>query len=358
MVNRVDVTLTGIGHVPIPVSFVAPTVAPSAVVPVPTVHTGVTVGVSSIASIAAVPGVSFSRDTLVPGDYMPDATTAGVLPGVSRTTLSGDQSITSGTTISNRNITGRVVVSTAETVTLINCWIYGNSSLTSEHGVVTCTNVAVANVVLIDCTICPSTPTAYMTGVLGHHFRLTRCHIKNCVDGVGVYNNNTGHKTEATGVIVEQCFIEKHSWFTNAPNQDDGSHCDGVQIQGGADTIIRYNNISTFNDSSVGNSPWSRVTESGEGTDPFYRGTGGLMCTPNVGAITNIVITGNWFWGAEIMNNTSHPGTAVFIGTWSNNRYGRDSYGGHTIDFGSSYSYSASGNVYDDNDSAVTIRSY
>jgi hypothetical protein len=198
----------------------------------------------------------------------------------------------------------RVRVRTGAAVTFTNCWFAGNSSLTSEHGLLDCTHDDVADVTATNCTFTPETPTAYMTGVLGHHFELYDCLITNCVDGVGVYNTASGQGAASTGVIVDGCWIGDHAWFATAPGQSDGSHADCVQLQGGADTVIRNTVLEAYNDITVGDSPWGRVG------DPEHRALSAIMITPNVGDITDTLVQNCYLSGGEILVNGSASGNS------------------------------------------------
>jgi len=148
------------------------------------------------------------------------------------------------------------------------------------------------------------------------------------------------------------CHISKLGWWYPDPNHADGSHSDGIQIQGGSGTVMRGNYIDARFDTTIGDSPWSR------NSDASYRAMSCLMYTPNVGAITNTVVDKNWLFGGEIsVNCGSNSNAGNDLGDFTDNRFGRDQYyTGHTLDFDSGAAFYANGNVYDDDDSAVTVR--
>jgi hypothetical protein len=299
-----------------------------------------------------------ARDVMVWGEDKPDANNTGVLSTAlynpSRITQSGDFVVAAGDVeYLNYDFQGRCTVNTTGRKYFRNCKFLGQASPSSEQGLLHLTSANATNVIVEDCDLVPSTPTAYFTGILGHHYVVRRSKFRHVVDGCGVYNTNSGQGAAATGVTIEMNLITDHSWFSTAPNQSDGSHCDCIQLQGGSGTIIRGNTLNAYNDTSVGNSPWSRVGESG------HRGTSDLMFTPNVGAITACQILKNWCTGGEIASNAAAAGNAGNnLGTWTSNRFGGDSYGGHTIDFRTGALYTASGNVYDATGLPVTIRVY
>lgn len=245
----------------------------------------------------------------------------------------------------------RVRVRTSAAITFTNCWFAGNSSLTTEHGLLDCTHADVADVTVTNCTFDPETPTGYMTGVLGHHFEVYNSLIKHCVDGVGVYD--TSDPTADTGVIVQGCWIGKHGWYYPDPAgvHGDGSHTDGCQIQGGSGTQLIGNKFSSYHDSSIGNSPWSRVS------DPQYRCVSSLMIGTAVGDVTDLYVANNWFDGGEISLNGTHSGNnGNDLGTITGNRwYDTQYYDTYTIDIHSGSDVDLSDNTYVDG-SELTIR--
>jgi hypothetical protein len=300
-----------------------------------------------------VPG-TVGRTDLVGGTYEPDNTSAttGVLPGVSRSNNAGDITLTGGQTIQNLNITGRVICNVAN-ASIKNCLILGDATVVTDHGVVQTSGSSASNLLIEDTSIVPGTPSKWENGIYGHDFTARRCLIRNVVDGIRI--SNAASPTGATNVVVEQCWIGDHSWFTPAPFQSDGSHCDCIQMEGGSGTVIRYNSLNSFVDPTVSNSPYSRRSEPSPGP---YRALSCIMITPNVGAITAISMTKNWCRGGEIqVNGGSDANAGKALGTWTSNRFGRSSYfAGHTIDFQSGATFTATGNVYDDDGTAVTVR--
>jgi plastocyanin len=278
---------------------------------------------------------------------VPTRDNVGADMGTSWSTQSGNLYVDAGATYEDYKFEDcRVRVRTGDTVTFTNCWFAGNSTLTDEHGLLDCTHADVADVTATNCTFTPETPTAYMTGVLGHHFELYDCLITNCADGVGVYNTDSGQEDAATGVIVDHCWIGDHAWFATAPNQADGSHCDGVQLQGGADTIIRDTVLEAYIDITVGDSPWGRVG------DPENRALSAIMITPNVGNITDTIVQGCYLSGGEILVNGSAAGNSGNdLGDWIGCKVFDDSwYYWESIDewlyMHASATYSESGTEY------------
>jgi len=306
---------------------------------------------------AGEPDVWAAREALVWGVDQPTADTTGVLStsvyAPSRTTQAGNFTVATGDVeYLNYDFGGKVSVTSSGRKYFRNCTFAGETSPSTEQGLLHVTNSAVSNVIVEDCDLIPDTPTAYFSGILGHHFTARRCKVRHVVDGFGVYN--TAAPTAQLGVLIEMCYIVDHAWFSTAPGQSDGSHTDGCQIQGGAGMVLRGNHFGGTHDVTVGDSPWSRLS------DPSYRTISALMVTPNVGAVTGMVVEKNWLDGGEICCNiTKSTNAGNNIGSLLNNRFGRNTYyTGHAIDIRTGALYTASGNVYDDDDTPVRIRVY
>lgn len=288
------------------------------------------------------------------GVTRPNATNTGIViaPSLTRTSQGALTVTTSGTqTWNNVDFHGDVIIQASGLKYFKNCRFYGGTT-TSNTGCVDCRHVNVSNVVLEDCQMIPATPSLWYDGVIGHHYTMTRCNVQNVVDGAGVYNNNSGHETDPTGVVIQMCRFSNFGWWNPDPNQTDGSHSDGTQMQGGDGTQILGNSYEGYFNTSIGNSPWGRHTD-----DTQHRNLSGLMFTPNVGAITNTVVDKNWFDGSEIMVNAASSANGGHnLGTFTNNRFGKNSYfSGYTLDFYHTATWTQSGNVYYVDNSAITV---
>jgi hypothetical protein len=295
-----------------------------------------------------------TRNAMVWGVDMPTTSNVGIVAGFTRNVYTGDLvlNVSGDQTYMHYDFHGRVDVRSSGTKYFRNCRFYGAASPVNSQGLLHCTNASITNVVVEDSELIPETPSLWFSGALGHHFTLRRCKIQNCVDGIGVFN--TSAPTATTGVVVELCYIGEHSWFYDPPStQADGSHNDGVQFQGGDGSVIRGNFFNAYNSMTVGDSPYTYLTDT---ANPHALSC--LMYTPNVGAITNTIISNNWMFGAQIaVNAGSDANGGHFLGTFTDNRFNRDQYySTYTLSFDTNCTYTASGNVYDDDDSAVTVR--
>jgi len=292
------------------------------------------------------------------GVVQPDGTNTGTVSSVTitRTSHTGDLTLSTPGDENwiNYDFHGRVKVNSSGRKYFKNCWFYGNGALTSNTACLDCTNANVTNVIAEDCTMIPTTPTLWQDGIIGHHYTATRCNVQYCADGFGVYN--TSDPTGDLGVTIQMCYVTNFGWWYPDPNQSDGTHSDGIQIQGGANMQVLGNYIHGYYNTSIGTSPWGRLNLTTV-KDPLHHNVSNMMYTPNVGAITNTFVDKNWFYGSEIAVNASSSGNnGNNIGTWTNNIFGKGTtyYAGYTLDFYHGATWTQSGNLYDDS-SAITI---
>jgi hypothetical protein len=301
------------------------------------------------------------RDAIGIG-VMPDSSNTGVLPGVARTTTTGDITITvNGTVLQNQTINGKVIVKAAN-VTIRNCLIQGpNSAVPSSGGsqqfLVSFNDPACVNAQMIDCTLAPQHPFAAFSATNGHDYLAKRCHVYHCVDGFGIYNT-TASQPYACNVVLQQNYVHDLAWWTAATTgvvhpSDTHTHNDCVQIQGGTGLQLLGNRFDAqysrqfahWQATSITAEPYTSVgLNSLSDGGPFEvlpnRGTGleadgrynwldlsCLMINQSVGASHSIVCMDNWFSGGQFNINggsdTTYNGTDGF-GTFYRNRFGRD----------------------------------
>lgn len=360
------------------------------------------------------------RDDLVLGVDKPDATNTGVLPGVSRTTTSGNITMsTAGGVLENRNVLGRVIV-TAANVTIRNCRISGGASTPAP--MVECYGAGVSNCQIIDCTIGPldnSNNHWNWQCVTGHDFKVIRCDLSGTTDLVGVFktSNNGGGAgvTYNCGVTVQQSWLHDAAFWTASTTgivhpSDTENHADLIQIQGGTNLQVLGNTMTAFSKHqwahwwTVGNSetePYSFVTENSlPSAAPYYdgpfqggraylypdRGTGtnatgryntgqlaALMINRNVGHVHSLTVTDNWMDGGDACINGGLTWLAgENLGTFHRNKFGHGqgldggTPGGnntYTVLIDSSYvghvdggQGTANKNIYEDNSVEINFR--
>jgi hypothetical protein len=340
----------------------------------------------------------FDRETyVVNGTTKPSALTTGVIPNVTRTTLAGNQTITSaGTVLVNRDITGKVDIRAAN-VTLRNCTM---DSLV-------CTDSACVNALIEDCTIAPrSESNTNGSAVTGHDFWLKRCLIEKHIDGVNVFNTSATQPYDSN-VKIHHTLIRNLAWWTASAGgivhpSDDFSHNDGIQHQGGWNTEIIGNLVEgkfarqyahwqsttyptepyspiTLNSLADGG-PWYPLPDLTTGSESTGRyntdssspkKTASLTCMligNNVGTSRYLTVSYNWFYGGDYgvnlggFNQTGTDDLITAVGNRFDRTQGTQGTGGdNTYTFagaGTGWTgyITQSGNIYEDNGNPINFR--
>ncbi len=296
-------------------------------------NSGATNVLSKTVAATAVPAPSFVYGTTKPTSAN---TGAGIIRARPTAAYTGDMTPNSSVTISDKVITGVLKPASGVTVTLSNCVIVLTGSYTSD------TRALTADAGNITAEFCDIHSTSYNTHVNGaglNGLTLDRCEIYDVVDGIDL----TGKST------IKGCYI--HDLLRISPDSshpDNVTHCDAIQIVDGDSIDIWGNNIISMASS-----------HSNASTSKHPQGLSCIMLTPNIGNITNLKIRDNWMDGGEISINGGGLDRAKGnTGAITGNRFGRNQYySGHCIDLDSSATgITTSGNVYEDNGSAVTVR--
>lgn len=193
--------------------------------------------------------VQFSSAVGAPGTYKPSTATTGVPAGTILTTYTGPTTITTaGTIIENKYIDRYLTINAADVV-IRRCEIVGGTSWAGAHkGLIDARPANVSNLLVEDCTIHQQVPNVYVNGIMGHHFTMQRCYVYHCVDGAGVYNNNTGQKSNVYVNMYANLF-ERFTFFSPDPDHastDNITHNDGVQLHGGEHINIVGNFFNWF----------------------------------------------------------------------------------------------------------------
>jgi hypothetical protein len=235
------------------------------------------------------------------------------VPGTNLMTDSrGDLKIdTPGVTIDGIELSGRIKVQAAN-VTIRNSRINGPvDGSQSTVGLIAAVDARVKNLIVENCVLTP-TAGGLTDGIVGHDFTARNNEIYGTVDGIGVFNT----KGPAANVVIEGNHIHDLAWFRNEPNnRPEGTHNDGIQIQGGTNITIRNNHIETYLSRTAGdvNDPgWTRY------------GMQGIMVQNNVNHVSNVVIDGNTIDGGTsgVHVFSGHAGALGTV-TVSNNVFPR-----------------------------------
>lgn len=230
-------------------------------------------------------------------------TMCGTLPNVPRTDFivpSGGQTVsTSGFTLENRNIRGGRLNMTAGGFKFTNCAFWGETTHTFDHGLLTTTNPAAQGEVYY-CDFNPGTSsTSWMSGILGGMVKVRFSRFRNAVDAVGVFRTGLTAPYD-TGIDFQYNWIENMAFFYPDPSHADGSHNDGMQFQGGCNSLVKYNLIEGYNSQQAG--VGNGATVGRNGGPPQLWSLSCVLFNENVPSGSDMyghVITDNLFAGGE-----------------------------------------------------------
>ena len=303
------------------------------------------------------------RSTLVLGSYKPDATTAGLLPGVSLVDVNSAMTYTAGGTatswmvVENKKFNDRVTIK-AKYITFKNCWFRGSPTQNVE--VVKAYDPTVGALKFVDCLIkaqAPQWATAGFKG--GYQVTLERCEITGVIDGVAYVNPHNNY-TEDQGFKMYGCWLHDLALFSPDPGAwggiyDNAGHVDLIQLRGGANMHFKGNNFDGFVDPALGAASVHSVDRpeigtNGQPTGKIIHERGNphypiaspqlpptkkqlatmsvFMFSPKLGPLKNVMIEQNWINGGNYSMNFAGYTTEVSNIVIRNNTWGRDMYGG------------------------------
>lgn len=207
--------------------------------------------------------VTSTRDTFVDNTWIPTGkdtnptdNTAGipaVVTSLPDWNASGTNTVQmpAGITITEKTIYGDIKPSSGADTYLIRCKLRGGNFVPgTQSGVVDCNGARSGGIIwLIDCDIDPVLPSLNRDGIVGHKYRAIRCDIKNTIDGCGAFI--TTDKGTVADVIINGNYIHDRVYsypdYANGVSgtalHSDGSHTDGIQVQGGTSILIKNNMI-------------------------------------------------------------------------------------------------------------------
>ncbi|MCA4133610.1 hypothetical protein [Arthrobacter sp. M4] len=267
-----------------------------------------------------------SRAGLVTGSYKPTEATTGVPAGTALTpynTSGADLVITTdGTVLDSLDIYGDIKVR-AKNVVIKNSRLHGGRQIPGGNtGIIDANNANVSNLVVEDNTIIPDAPSYYRDGIVGHDYTAKRNHIKGTNDGMGIFNRPGG--PVQANVTAESNYIHALTFWSNDPAHSDGTHNDGIQVQGGTNIRIAGNNV-------VANA----VLGAGSGPSPRGEHAGiGIMLQQNVAKLENVVVDGNWVDDGQTSINIDNGKYSNITVTVQNNLLGRNQ-----LDYGNGSKY-------------------
>jgi len=269
--------------------------------------------IAAIAAAVCVGTLAPLAGTAVAATTKPDASNTGVPASRVLPRYTGPLTITAdNTVIDGKDIYGDLKVQ-ARNVVIQNSRLHcGTTVPPGATGCIDANHANVYNLTIQRNTIKPDKPSYYRDGIVGHEFTARYNDISRSNDGIGIFNRPGGSVN--ANVTVEGNFIHDLTHFNYSPTQKDGTHNDGIQIQGGTNIAVRGNNIVAS--AVAGDSSWTYAGHA----------NAGIMMSQNVSPYVNVVIEGNWF-------NKGQAGVAITNGKFSTakltlqrNYFGRDQY--------------------------------
>jgi hypothetical protein len=254
------------------------------------------------------------------------------------TPMYGDQIFnTPGQTIVNRDIFGFVTI-TAANVTLSGCKVRGyvagtlpggahTSPATTSTGLINTNNANCSNAIIQDCELIPDNPAQQIDGIFARRYRAYRNNIQRCVDGFGAFDTSSANNAD---VIVYGNFVDKHAWFYPDAGHTNGSHCDGIQPQGGKNIDIQGNRHTGMVDPTIpGFSSTNYFAQRGN-HGGLYLANSAIQFNTNTGALSNVTVAKNWFGGGDFSTVNDPPGQPIAFVKFDDNIFDGNNGGGNS----------------------------
>jgi len=253
----------------------------------------------------------------------PGPTNTGVPAGTKLTPHYGNLTITTaGTTLDAMDIHGFVTIK-APNVKITRSIVRGGVA-TNNVGLITNYDVN-GSVVVEDSELVPAFPSVWIDGIKGRNFTIRRVNSHGTNDNVKVHGDN---------VVVDSSWLHGTVWRSQDPNLGNTpTHNDAVQVLGGRNIRILNSTLEQADNA-------------------------GIQVTQDFSATTDLEIRGNWIDGGGCSINLAHKKLSSMSGiTVTGNRFGRNQrLDDCAIIATQSTRLTHSGNVWEDNGSAVRIR--
>lgn len=252
------------------------------------------------------------------GAYKPSASTTGVVAGTKLTkyNTSGADLVISkdNTVLENLEIYGDIKIR-AKNVTIRNSLLRGGSKAPGNPtAIVDATGSQVVNLKIEDSTIRPDRPHFNRDGIKGHDLTARRNLITGTTDGMGIFNRPGG--SAAANVTVEANYIHSLTYFDYSSAHSDGTHNDGIQVQGGSNIRIAGNTIVANAVVGSGSRPGKYAPHAGLG----------IMLQQNVSKLSNVVVERNWVDNGTSSINIDNGKHSNITVTVRENFLGRNQY--------------------------------
>ncbi|MCB5273759.1 hypothetical protein BJG92_01283 [Arthrobacter sp. SO5] len=279
-----------------------------------------------MAAVLAIVWAGIAYFVTPSGTGIPPEATIGVQPDAVLTpynTAGADLIITKdGTLLEGLDIWGDIKIRAAQ-VTIRNCRLRGGLQIPANNtGIVDATDAGVVGLLVEDSTIAPERPSYFRDGIVGHDYTARRNNIYGSNDGLGIFSRPGG--TPAANVVAEGNYIHDLSYFSNDPAHADGTHNDGIQVQGGENIRITGNHVIA----STVRGPGSKASAHGK------HASAAILLQQNVARLSGVVVDNNWLDGGQssiVIDNADYPAIAVTVRA---NKLGRNQF-----DFGNNSKY-------------------
>lgn len=253
----------------------------------------------------SAPSEFLRREALVYGEYMPTAADVGTYGTLTayNAESTNTAALPGGGLIENKIIYGDIKWQGSSTLTLRNCLLVGGTNVpTGASGVVDCNASHSAPIILVDCTVRPREPRN-RDCIVGHRWQAYRCDMSAGVDGMGIFTTTAGAQAEVTAEgnwvhDLTYIFPDYRNGTSGATWHSDGSHNDGVQLQGGSNVRLWGNFFDVLNSPPAATNtgpnpskPWLSTLQQNNGAGVTIQDNTGAGIDPTV------VIGKNWFRG-------------------------------------------------------------
>jgi hypothetical protein len=237
------------------------------------------------------------RALLVVGSEEPGPTTTGPLPDRTRARYEGDIiGGADGEKWRDLDVVGRFEPRGADQE-ISNVVVRGGTPPSTERGLIHAVASTVKRLKIEHVLLEPTVPDYRWNGITGHDFTARHVRTRRTTDGLGIFNEHA--PGGPLNVLVEWLWVESMTyWSEDGGIHTDGTHNDGIQIQGGDGLTVRGFRIDGYLDTTTGDQRFP--------TDaPSAAVRQALACVQinnnaGVGPTTNLRLEDGWLRGGDI----------------------------------------------------------
>jgi hypothetical protein len=253
-----------------------------------------------------------TRDNLVYGTYEPNSVNTGYDASTTLTPYNADTTdsftLSKGGVIENKIIYGDLKYTGSENLLIKNSLLVGGRHQPSYASAIVDLNSTRGGIVTIqDSTVRARVPRDNRDGVTGYKYRAYRNDVSKTVDGFGAFVVPSRAGTKSADIVIAGNYVHDVAYtYKNQVAHADGTHNDGLQIQGGRNIRVvgNYFNMTSFTMDGGGinpDKPWLIGTNNANGV--------GVMVQDNTGAgIDNTVVIEKNYFARGLANVGIKPG--------------------------------------------------